>query len=207
MKDYEKLSREHFNGQAAVYDERNTVYYSREGKISCNDIASLLRSVSFEKLLDVGCGTGYLIDLLAREKQGGFYGLDLSEKMIEAAKNKKIPGAVFVVGTADHLPYGSESFDVVTCSQSFHHYPYQEKAMREAFRVLKRGGLYVLSDTGIGGVGAMIDNHILFKLTRSGDCRTQNRRSIAKMMKKTGFEVVDCRQVRGFIYTVVGKKP
>ena len=85
-------------------------------------------------------------------------GSHLSEEMIRVAKGKAIPGAEFVAGSADKLPYPDESFDIVTCSQSFHHYPYPEKAMREAWRVLKNGGLYILSDTGIGGVvgGKMI---------------------------------------------------
>ena len=72
--------------------------------------------------------------------------------------------------------------------------------------MLKSGGLYILSDTGIGGVGAWIDNHILFKLARSGDCHTTNRKGIEKMMASAGFAVIDSRQVRGMIYTVTGKK-
>ena len=66
MKDYEALSRKHFDAQAPQYDERDTVYYSREGKISCRDIAHTLSSFSYASLLDVGCGTGFLIDLLAK---------------------------------------------------------------------------------------------------------------------------------------------
>ena len=122
------------------------------------------------------------------------------------AEKKQIPGTVYAEGSSERLPYADESFDVVTCSQSFHHYPHPEKAMAEAFRVLKAGGLYILSDTGVGGFGAWIDNHILFKLARSGDCRTTDRKGIAKMMAQTGFTVTDSRQVKGFIYTVTGKK-
>ena len=46
MKDYEALSRAHFDKQAAEYDQRDTVYYSREGKISCRDIAGMLKDRS-----------------------------------------------------------------------------------------------------------------------------------------------------------------
>ena len=42
MKDYEALSKKHFDAQAPEYDQRATVYYSREGKISCRDIAAIL---------------------------------------------------------------------------------------------------------------------------------------------------------------------
>ena len=206
MKDYEGLSRKHFDHQAAEYDARDTVYYSREGKISCRDIAAQLRDLSYEALLDVGCGTGFLIDLLAKQRPARYAGLDLSPEMIRVAKGKRIEGAEFVVGSADRLLFPDASFDIVTCSQSFHHYPYPEKAMSEVLRVLKPGGLYLLSDTGIGGIGAWIDNHILFKLMKSGDCHTTDRKGIEKMMNAAGFTVTDSRQVKGMIYTVTGKK-
>lgn len=206
MKDYEALSKKHFDGQAAEYDQRDTYYYSQNGKISCQDIAEQIRAIPYESLLDVGCGTGFLIDLLTRQKAARYFGLDLSDEMIRVAQEKAIPGASFTVGSADRLPYPDESFDIVTCSQSFHHYPYPEQAMLEAKRVLKPGGLYILSDTGIGGLGAWIDNHILFKLARSGDCRTTNRHGIEKLMTNAGFTVTDSRQIKGMIYTVTGRK-
>ena len=206
MKDYEALSRKHFDHQAAEYDARDTVYYSREGKISCRDIAAQLKAVPYEALLDVGCGTGFLINLLAKQRPARHAGLDLSPEMIRMAEGKHIEGAEFVIGSADRLPFPDASFDVVTCSQSFHHYPYPEKAMAEAFRVLRKGGLYILSDTGVGGLGGWIDNHLLFPLSRSGDCHTTNRKGIARMMEQAGFTVTDSRQIQGFIYTVTGKK-
>lgn len=206
MKDYEALSKKHFDGQAAEYDQRATYYYSRNGKISCRDIAGQIKGVPYEALLDVGCGTGFLIDILTRQKKARYCGVDLSDEMIRVAKGKAIPGAEFITGSADKLPYPEESFDIVTCSQSFHHYPHPEKAMAEAFRVLKPGGLYILSDTGIGGVGGWIDNHILFRLSTSGDCHTENRKGIARGMERAGFTVTDCRQIKGFIYTVTGRK-
>ncbi|MDO4867308.1 MAG: methyltransferase domain-containing protein [Clostridia bacterium] len=206
MKDYEALSKKHFDGQAAEYDQRDTYYYSQNGKISCRDIAEQIKGVSYEALLDVGCGTGFLIDMLAKQKPARYCGVDLSDEMIRVAKGKGIHGAEFVVGSADRLPYPDGSFDIVTCSQSFHHYPYPEKAMQEAKRVLKPGGLYILSDTGIGGIGAWIDNHILFKLAKSGDCHTTNRKGIERMMASAGFTITDSRQIKGMIYTVTGKK-
>jgi ubiquinone/menaquinone biosynthesis C-methylase UbiE len=69
LKDYEALSKKHFDGQAAVYDQRDTYYYSQNGKISYRDIAEQVKNVPYEALLDVGCGTGFLIYLLAGQKK------------------------------------------------------------------------------------------------------------------------------------------
>ena len=195
MKDYEALSRRHFDAQAPAYDERDTLYYSKAGKISCRDIAAQLAGVSYRTLLDVGCGTGFLLDLLARARPAEYWGLDLSAEMIREAERKGIAGARYVVGSSAKLPWTDAAFDIVTCSQSFHHYPYPEKAMAEAWRVLKPGGLYILSDTGIGGIGGWIDNHLLFPLMKSGDCHTTNRKGIARRMESAGFAVVESRQV------------
>ena len=78
--------------------------------------------------------------------------------------------------------------------------------MGVAFRVLKPGGLYILSDTGVGGIGGWIDNHILFPLMKSGDHHAENRHGIARRMEKNGFAVVESRQLKGFVYTVMGRK-
>ena len=100
MKDYEALSKKHFDGQAAEYDQRDTYYYSQNGKISCRDIAEQIRALPYESLLDVGCGTGFLIDLLTRQKAARYFGLDLSDEMIRVAQEKAIPGASFTAGSA-----------------------------------------------------------------------------------------------------------
>ena len=52
----------------------------------------------------------------------------------------------FVNGDAEHLPFADGSFDVVTCSNSFHHYPHQAHAIREMVRVLRPGGWLMLID-------------------------------------------------------------
>lgn len=206
MKDYEKLSKEHFNRQASIYDEKDTIYYSKYGKISCNYVSEYLKNIDYNKLLDIGSGTGYLINMLKDKEMAEFYGLDLSEEMINIAKSKNIENAQFILGSANKLPFDDDAFDIVTCIQSFHHYPYPNEAMREAYRVLKKGGLYILSDTGVGGIAAWIDNHILFKIMKSGDCHTENKEGISKLMIKNGFKVIDKKQIKGFIYSVVGQK-
>ncbi|HIY05582.1 MAG TPA: class I SAM-dependent methyltransferase [Candidatus Evtepia faecigallinarum] len=207
MKDYVQASRAHFNRQAAQYDQNTSVYYSGPAKCSGEDAIRELLAHSYQTLLDVGCGTGWLLNRLARVHPAEYHGLDVSENMLAVAEEKHIPGAVFVQGVADRLPYADNFFDVVTCIQSFHHYPDPDRAMGEALRVLKPGGLYLLSDTGVGGLAGWIDNHILFRLLNSGDCHVENRRGIARRMVKNGFVDVQSRQLKGFIYTVTGRKP
>ena len=147
-KDYVELSKKWFDNQASVYDETNTILYSKYGKISCENICNYLKDKEYQKLLDIGCGTGYLINMLSKESDGIFYGIDISTEMLNQARAKNIKNATFVEGRSDEIPFDENEFDIVTCSQSFHHYPETDKPMQEAKRVLKKGGLYIISDTG-----------------------------------------------------------
>ena len=60
-----------------------------------------------------------------------------------AHENKKIS---FRAGEAENLPYEDETFDIVTCSHSFHHYPDQKMAVSEMSRVLKKNGKLMIID-------------------------------------------------------------
>lgn len=206
MKDYVELSKKHFDGQASEYDSRNTAYYSKYPKISCKDVADRLVNLKYDSLLDIGCGTGYLIELLQNRKKADYYGLDLSPEMLKMAKAKFGNDVTLKEGEADSLPYKDDTFDVVTCIQSFHHYPYPEKAMSEVYRVLKPGGLYILSDTGMGGFMKWIYNHLLLKKVNSGDYAVYSKRDIGDLMTACGFSVIDGYKISRVIYTVIGTK-
>ena len=198
-KDFVELSKKWFNRQAPVYDDTNTILYSKYGKISCENIYNYLKDKDYHKLLDIGCGTGYLINMLSKDYNAEYIGLDLSPEMIKQAKSKNIKNAIFVEGRSDEIPFDDNTFNIVTCSQSFHHYPDTDNAMQEARRVLKPGGLYILSDTGVGFfkmLGVKID----------GDCNVSYMEKTIKDMERNGFMIVKAEKVTTFIYTVIGKK-
>lgn len=208
-KDFVKLSEEWFDGQAKVYDETDTLLYSKYGKISCKNIYDYLNDKKYESLLDVGCGTAYLIEMLSKRYPAKYVGLDLSSEMIKQASAKNIAGAEFVVGKSDELPFEDNTFDVVTCSQSFHHYPDTDKAMQEVLHVLKPGGIYILSDTGVGFfkmLGVKVDNFIYTHFSNTGDCNVSYLNKSIRDLKRNGFEIVQGENITTFIYTVVATK-
>lgn len=207
-KDFIKLSKKWFDNQAPVYDEKNVILYSKYGKISCKNIAKYLENKEYDNLLDIGCGTGYLIDLLKKHK-AQYTGLDLSPNMIKIAKSKNIKNAKFIEGVSDNLPFDDNTFDVVTCSQSFHHYPDTDKALKEAYRVLKPGGLYIISDTGVGPfkkVGVIISDFVYKTFSNTGDCNASYLEKMREDMIKNGFKIVKEEKVTKFIYTIIGSK-
>ena len=199
MTDHEKVSKEHFDGMAENYAATDGTYYSPLPKISCDEIAARLADVKFGSLLDVGCGSGYLISILAGEHGALFSGLDISPKMLEKAAEKlaSVPGVTLTEGRAGALPYPAESFDIVTCVMSFHHYPYPETAVSEAYRVLREGGLYILSDVDREGYGA----------PEEGEFATYTAASASELLRAAGFEVEESFSPTEKSFYVSGRKP
>jgi ubiquinone/menaquinone biosynthesis C-methylase UbiE len=113
-------------------------------------LVSLSNAVPGERVLDVGCGTGYLTGRMARAVAPGgtVLGVDPSEPMIAYARRTVSPGCEFRVGGAEAIPAPDGSFDLVVTSFAIHHIPAANRAaaFREMHRVLGPGGRLLVAD-------------------------------------------------------------
>jgi ubiquinone/menaquinone biosynthesis C-methylase UbiE len=101
------------------------------------------------QVLDVGCGTGYLLGrLAARAPQARVLaGIDAAPAMIEVARSAATDGRLrFVVGAAEQLPWPDRTFDLVVSTTSFDHWADQRAGLAQCARVLAPGGCLVLAD-------------------------------------------------------------
>jgi ubiquinone/menaquinone biosynthesis C-methylase UbiE len=101
---------------------------------------------SGDKVLDVGCGNGRLLNLIQNQKVK-YVGLDASPQLIKLAQ-QAFPEYQFVVGDALDLPFDDNSFDKVFAIALLHQVPSKKlraKAIQEIQRVLKKDGLCLLT--------------------------------------------------------------
>ncbi len=106
-----------------------------------------------ERVLDLGCGSGWATRLLARlvgEGPDGFgqvVGLDVSDEMIREARaaSTDFDNVLYVWGSAQQIPWEENFFDKVLSVESFYYYPDQDRALMELFRVMApRARLFIL---------------------------------------------------------------
>jgi len=98
------------------------------------------------RVLDVGCGRGGTVALLAETFVALACGVDLSPEAIAFCRKMHGRAARFEVGDAEHLPFAERSFDVVTNIESSHTYPNLRAFFGEVSRVLAPGGIFLYTD-------------------------------------------------------------
>jgi ubiquinone/menaquinone biosynthesis C-methylase UbiE len=188
MDDLEKSSIAQFNTWAKDYDRKRfwPFYFSNKA------VLLALNPQDGASVLDIGCGTGILLQLLAQSGNDlKLYGLDVASGMAETAQAKLGKTAEICQGSASHLPYDDCSFEYVTCSTSFHHYSEPQKALCEMFRVLKPGGSLILLDPFTNGILRKVICAVLDTLSRETGTNLFTREQMFRMFQNAGFCLIE----------------
>lgn len=136
-----------FSGSIPEYYDRYLVplYFTPFAQ----DLAERLRVGPEMRVLELACGTGIVTQALAAKLSGGgsIVATDLSDAMIDIAR-KKIPDdrrVSWKQADATNLPFGDGTFDTVVCQFGWMFFPDRARAMSEAARVLRKGGLLLFN--------------------------------------------------------------
>ena len=147
MADADEKLRDEFNQWAA--DGRGEEMESHHASIA-QPMFERMELIPGDRVLDLGCGTGWATRLAAKAVEGGpgmAVGQDISEEMIARARaaSVEIENVLFATGAADEIPWREDYFHKVFSIESFYYYADQEAVLRELLRVLVPGGrLFIL---------------------------------------------------------------
>lgn len=192
MNKYIERSQKAFDKQASIYDTSN---YSHHARASYDAIVSEVQQLSYQTLLDIGCGTGEILSRLYEHMpQAEYYGLDLSKNMITQAEKKLHGHALLTQGDSASLPYEDASMDVILCNDSFHHYPLPLIVLHEIYRVLKPNGIFILSDLYAHPIERFFTNRLIH-FSHEGDAHIYNEKEILSLFTATGFQVSSFQRI------------
>jgi ubiquinone/menaquinone biosynthesis C-methylase UbiE len=188
----------------AAFDERASGYEQGwRGRLH-DDITGRVAELAVSahpaprRVLDVGCGTGQLLRLLARRcpQATELAGIDPAPSMIataeQAADDRRLR---FTAGTAERLPYPDNAFDLVVSTTSFDHWTDQRAGLHECARVLEPGGHLVLAD--------LFSPLLLPTLLAGRRGKARTRRRASQLLTAAGFQDLAWNDVYALIIKAV----
>lgn len=163
-----------------------------------------------ERLLDVGCGTGVLLQALsASVPDAELAGVDPSSPMLEEARTKLGEAILLKRSHAESLPFPDRAFDVVVSTNAFHYFPRPLGALEEMARVLRPNGRLVITDWCDDYVACRLCDLALRAFDRA-HFRTYGLTRCRRLVEEAGFTAVrvDRYKINWLwgLMTAVGKK-
>ena len=215
MKDDEKLMRErkalklksaskqHFDKVALNHEVVEEAVKCYEPTLSM--IKNLMKGGGV--IADIGCGTGGMLNILARElPEVKLYGVDISPQSI-AYTRRTVPSAELFEGDGEDIPLPDGAVDVVLCMHCFHHFPNPGRALREMNRITSCGGSVIIVEN---------DHPFIFRLRKyfkfrrrkydHGDVRFYSRKKLVSMMRRFGWYGLTVQPIADHSMLVTGRK-
>jgi ubiquinone/menaquinone biosynthesis C-methylase UbiE len=133
------------------------------------------------------------LQLISKKKGVTMAGIDISPQMLHIAGEKLGKQADIRLGDSEELPWEDNSFDVVVCINSFHHFPNPQKELKEMHRVLRQEGLLILADPWLTSPVIQVSN-LLIRLIASriyGDFRLYTELDIRRLLEECQFKSIE----------------
>jgi ubiquinone/menaquinone biosynthesis C-methylase UbiE len=146
------VSRGHALGLPRLYHFLAEFFFFGRRRATFESLVAAVGIEPAQRVLDLGCGTGYFVRLIALAvgPTGQAVGLDPSTSMIDYARCKAVGlnNCEFQIGSAEALDFPSAQFDIVVSTLVMHHPPedLRVRALQEMRRVLRPGGHILVAE-------------------------------------------------------------
>lgn len=180
--------------QIKVYDE--IVEKSKTGHqyIYTEDTPEMLNNIIPKrgKILDLGCGTGHVAELLSDRE---WYGVDISPKSVEKAR--AFYNEVKVGDITKKIPYPDDYFDYVLLLATLHHvYKCIPETIKEAKRVLKKGGEIIIIDHDDRNTQQRLMHHGILRIVPCKYEKALNIDKIISILWRNRFEIRKYKEIK-----------
>jgi ArsR family transcriptional regulator len=196
MAERAQRAEDYFRLVAGRWDELRALYV-HDDEVE-RQLAGLIAEEAVSDLLDIGTGTGRILEILA-DKVAHAVGIDLSPDMLMLARSKleraRLRNCVVRKGDMNHLPLAEASFDAVTIHQVLHYAERPARAIQEAARVLRSGGRLFIVDFQAHELEHLRSEHEHRWLGFEED-------EIAEWLGAAGLQLEDCRRLTGQALTI-----
>lgn len=191
-----------------IYEREAGMYYKiQEDKIKI--VIKMLEKHPNGRMLDIGCGDGYITKLISRKTGAKPYGIDISRNAVKTARNR---GVKAKEGDLDEgrVSYPKDYFDLVFCGDILEHVYNTEGLLGNIYRILKPGGYAIISVPNvaswynrffllIGWMPIWIESSSKtytgnpFLKEGVGHIHAFTERSLKELVRKSGFRIEDVR--------------
>ena len=188
-----------------LYDETQAAGVPPEAllaSLGCGNPTALAELKAGEVVLDLGSGGGIDVLLSARRvgPTGKAYGLDMTDEMLTLARENQAKSGLtnveFLEGEIEHIPLPDNSVDVIISNCVINLSADKDRAIAEAFRVLKPGGRLAVSDVVVRGAGMPAELRRSMELWVGCVAGALDESTYRKKLSAAGFESIDVEPTR-----------
>jgi arsenite methyltransferase len=185
-------------GSYSATEKRELPQAAIDASLGCGNPVALATLSPGEVVLDLGSGGGIDVLLSARRVAPGgkAYGLDMTDEMLELARENRrkagVENAEFLKGEIEDIPLSDDHVDVVISNCVINLSTAKEKVIDEAFRVLKPGGRFAVSDMVFLGDKSKLPDEVVRSVELWAGCVSGalEKEAYETLLREAGFEDV-----------------
>jgi SAM-dependent methyltransferase len=172
-----------------MYEAEQTYFWFVAKQGTIKRLLSRLSRPGGKDILDIGCGTGTNLEGL--KNFGSAFGIDQSNLALSFCQKRGLE--LLAQAEAGAIPFKENCFDIITTLDLLEHLPDDEAALEEAFRVLKPGGILLVTVPAMPWLFGAHDHAM-------GHLRRYTKTGLASMIKRVGFSEIKLSYYMGLLF-------